>query len=251
MSDKDEHKHEDADLAAYLDGSDGVSDAYRSLALAEPPAQLDARILAAARGDKTLGERKSARDFAVARLRGRLSLAASLVLGVIIGLQLPADLRLQQESARSVGKVASQDAGSSAFVDAPREDADLVAVTESVAVAEEVANAASSSPASTRSSQGRSAGLSAADEVVVTGARLQRAEPPAAAPVAFAAEPDYRQSIVLWLREIAHLQEQLGDSDSAVLQQQVDEERALFQQRYPGIGLEIELENLRNTTPGN
>lgn len=251
MSDKDDHKHDDADLASFLDGSDGVSDAYRNLEQVQPPAHLDARILAAARGAAVVGEQKSPDDFAVAKLRGRLSLAASLVLGVIIGSQFPADLRLQQEAASSMEKAASQDEASQASAGTPSRQVDAEAVAESFAVAEDIANAAPPGPGAPRSiqAQGQTAGLAAAEEVLVSGARLQRSALPAAAPAAAAAEPVYRQSVVAWLQEISRLQEQMGDSDSPVLQQQINGERALFQQRYPGIDLDLELENLDISEP--
>jgi hypothetical protein len=46
------HPHSDTDgaLKSYLDGSDGLSAAYQQLDQEQPPATLDARILAAARG---------------------------------------------------------------------------------------------------------------------------------------------------------------------------------------------------------
>ena len=253
MSDKDEHKHDDADLAAYLDGSDGVSDAYRSLEQAQPPAQLDARILAAARGEGSSGERKSAGNLAVARLRGRLSLAASLVLGVIIGSQFPADLRLHQEAVTSREKAASQEDVAVALPDAPEVRSGLEAVSEFFSVAEDVATAVPSNPAARRSTQMQpeTAGLSATDEIVVTGARLQRAEAPVIASLAAVDSMDYRQSVVLWLREIARLQEQLSENESAVLQQQLEQEMLQFRQRYPTLALERELENLRRTGSGN
>lgn len=212
MSDNDS-KH-DSELASYLDGSDGVSRAYRSLGQAEPPAALDARILAAARAANT-GVAKAAEPVSrnvAPRWRGGVALAASLVLGVMIGTQVP----------------------------------------RSAVVPEATSDVAMEKVAAPQGIQAQRAVADRAEEVqvgAVTGARIEQRAFVAAPPPAAVAEPDYRSGVLVWLQEITRLQARVEAGEAG--QAQLDDERERFTARYPDIDLALELESLAQVSSGN
>lgn len=216
MSDNDS-KH-DSELASYLDGSDGVSRAYGSLGQAEPPAALDARILAAARAANT-GVAKAAEPVSrniAPRWRGGVALAASLVLGVMIGTQVP----------------------------------------RSAVVPEATSDVAMEKVAAPQGIQAQRAVADRAEEVqvgAVTGARIEQrafvAAPVAAPPPAAVAEPDYRSGVLVWLQEITRLQARIEAGEAG--QAQLDDERERFTARYPDIDLTLELESLAQVSSGD
>lgn len=269
MSDKDEHKSDDAVLTSYLEGSDGLSDAYRTLSREQPPAHLDARILAAAQGAEVENARRVSTPggFNSSSLRGLVSLAASLGLGIMIGAVFLGDPELQPEAASSLEKAVSQGGFPPPTEAAPRQEADRARAAESFAVSERVAPepqvqatqvrlAAEATPVNQTAPRGsvnqqRNAAPGGFEEIVVTGSRLQQSAGAAAAPAADDAGPDYRQSVVSWLVEIYRLEEQLRGIESIVLQQQLDEEVALFEERYPGINLVDEIGRIRTMDTGD
>lgn len=234
MSDNDS-KH-DSELASYLDGSDGVSRAYDSLGQAEPPAALDARILAAARAANA-GVAKAAEPVSrkvAPRWRGGFALAASLVLGVMIGTQVPRSAVVPASSS----DVAMEKVAAPQSVVPVAEDAQFAG-----AVAPEAAPASAPALQATQGVRAQRAVADRAEEAsaaVVTGARTEQRAAAAAPPPA--AEPEYRRGVLLWLQEIARLQEQVEAGDA--VQARLDDERTRFTARYPDIDLALELENL-------
>jgi hypothetical protein len=81
MNRRDDKALDDAELTPYLEGRDGVSAAYRASSKEAPPAALDQAILQAARASL----RQPAAPAKTASLRNYYSLAASLVLGMMLG----------------------------------------------------------------------------------------------------------------------------------------------------------------------
>lgn len=81
MNRQDDNPLDDADLAPYLEGRDGISDAYKASSTETPPAALDAAILQAARASL----QRPVRAARTAGLRNYYSLAASLTLGIMLG----------------------------------------------------------------------------------------------------------------------------------------------------------------------
>jgi hypothetical protein len=78
---KDDH-HSDQDLKAYLDGSDGVSAAYRKTARDEPSAALDRAILDAAR-EEVVAKEPAIGGREIPHMYGTAALAASVMVGIL------------------------------------------------------------------------------------------------------------------------------------------------------------------------
>ncbi len=79
---KSDDKHNDRDLKAYLDGSDGVSAAYRKAARDEPPAALDRAILDAAR-EEVVAKEPAIGGREIPHMYGTAALAASVMVGIL------------------------------------------------------------------------------------------------------------------------------------------------------------------------
>lgn len=241
MSDN-EHKSPDSELASYLDGSDGVSRAYARLDQPEPPAALDARILAAARAgnpDMVNAARPASRATAP-RWRGATALAASLVVGVVIGTQVPRSAVVPLSSSDVAMEKASL----------PQATAPMAEVAEFAVAAEAAAPAPAPALPVPQGIQAQRAVADRAAEApagAVTGARIQQRAFAAAPPPA--AEPEYRRGVLLWLQEIARLQAQVEAGEP--VQARLDDERTRFTARYPDIDLALELENLAQVSGGN
>ncbi|MES2624964.1 MAG: hypothetical protein V4628_06785 [Pseudomonadota bacterium] len=94
MSNSDDKTPIDSELKAYLAGEDGVSATYRQASTEEPPVELDRVILAAAHAavQTSVGKKNTAQQIEKQKgapakenkLRQRLSIAASFMVGVLV-----------------------------------------------------------------------------------------------------------------------------------------------------------------------
>lgn len=248
MSNKDDVTAGDKELQSFLDGKDGVAAAYHELAVEEPPRELDALILRAAHQGSSKQQAKG-RPW-----QAMLSLAASLVVGMMIGSVFLGNLNLQETTVSTAAFMASE----VSTVNGPQatELAEIPANAKAVASADVAVSDVSSAlvivNAAERQQTGRSApatrpALAVAEsfaprreeteEIVVTGSRIAERE---VVPVA------YRSTVVEWLEEIAYLRLSITELQTELETENgnLNEEEQLFRQAYPQLDLDTELDAL-------
>ncbi len=273
---KSDDKHSDKDLKAYLDGTDGVSAAYRKTARDEPSAALDRAILDAARREVVSKELEIG-GRQMPHMYGTAALAASVMVGILA-------TSLYFNPQQVVVPVSVPASAESVVLDEPRAErleqqrnADQAGVPDTrafqvrqiapAAPAVGVANAPAA-PAPAVANDVRTdafARLAEAPPVVIEGPLLERIEADAAqAQQSETAELEevtvtasrvlrgddrdysYRDSREDWLEQIRTQVEELEalgrlTGNTVFQEQQLQEEMDLFMEEYPDADLDAEL----------
>jgi hypothetical protein len=251
------HHDDNGTLKSYLEGSDGISNAYQQLAQETPPPELDARILAAAHGGSS-GTKPGVRKATVVHRTPNRALAASFMVCT-----LSAMFFFSQRDLNNPAYLASDEVGVTAFsssavtsVEAPlaAKAADVIEVRASLAqrsapMAAEVADApvtivevrgsldSASRPVARAPERFSAQADETRREISVTGSRISVA--PAAAPVA-----DFRASRATWLAHLRELQESIAAADDAAREPLIEEfeaEKADFAKTHPSTNLAAQL----------
>lgn len=277
MNRQDDTSGTDAELSSYLEGKDGVSAAYRASSAEMPSAALDAAILQAARASLRTTAAKPPKAPA---LRNYYSLAASLMLGMMLGAVL-----FRGDNEAPVAITASAPQGSDDFrktVVLTEESAGEVvdsaatqAVPELPAAAQAEAFAAQEPPAPASdavappapagNSEFRERTLPAPPPPIVTrnvggtsvapprtqaqaqAARVESTEEEITVTGSRIFRLSYRDNQEDWLREMLRMSEQLEDAqeDMTTLRETLELERAEFSAEYPDVPLDQALRELR------
>ena len=281
---KSDDKHSDHDLKAYLDGRDGVSAAYRKAATEEPPRALDQAILDAARkraqppAEAWYAKR---RPYALAASVMLGVLAVSLYFNALDEVAVPAaveeatvravQIQNPERAAETKPEEVTAGAAASAEVEA---EAPLQFETRRLAPAVPTAGAADTiaAPATPAVELNRDAFARAAEpaRVVITGALLEEIEADAAQAQRQGLELQeitvtgsrilrretgdlsYRNARATWLDEIGAMAQEFAARSRLVtaraaaarIEQQLDEEIALYLAAYPDADIEAELKAL-------
>jgi hypothetical protein len=246
--DKHDDKREDQQLAAWLDGRDGVSAAYRQTAREEPPPALDRKILQAARD--------AVQPQAPSHVARPVYALAASVMVAVVGLSLYIgsrdDMALQQEKAteqrvtetfeqRQLTPTAPTVSAGAAVAPAPPPAA--VQRTEAFARSEEAPATVIDGPLLEQiEAEAARAGAVATqrEQIVVTGSRIVRLNRD---------EPAYRASRDEWLAEMRAIVAALERStsqgvsqrDTTELQRRLEDEIDHFLVAYPNTNINAEL----------
>lgn len=236
MNSNDDTRAGDKELRSYLDGSDGISAAYRQASREEPSEALDAAVLQrahAANGGTPAAAGAGRQGVGRAQLRGLGALAASMLLGVMLGSMFRG----------TAPQPAAQSGADEAFVrrnvesalpaetvevdlrrDEPVEGRELMAREE-----------ASGDTAGALAPQRTVISDAELGEIIVTASRIRLPERGA---------PAYRGSQDEWFQEIIALSRALDETDA-----QLREEMRLFRARYPEVDLDTALVAAKANAP--
>jgi hypothetical protein len=277
MQMKDNGQDNDKALKAYLEGSDGVSAAYRQLGAEEPPAGLDAAIRRAAAQAVAMqpaaagapGKSPEPVNNRTSNMPGLLSLAASLVAGVLIGVVVmdqggtgfgsQPEMKSATAEAGAVAVQLSDEATGPATAARSPEVEQPLAVSldnlvqvngpQGAAPASESRELAATPPRDVirlqSARQAEPAVAAASDtvleEVILTGSRVRTPEEAIA----------YRSDQAEWLAAMAEMRQNLQDTRNreAGLAASLEEELQLFMQQYPDVDLDTALDALSAPEP--
>lgn len=221
----------DKALEAYLEGKDGVSATYRKLEDEEPSADLDARILQAARDELALGPQQSPQAPRKSIYSRPYAIAASVLLGILIGVMIAPQPPMTTQGDETV-----------ALSDAPatfQAEADLAAPPEPLNEREQETLETAVAREAIQSEPAPAAEIAAEPEAE-SGRLGQIASTTAnSEEITVTASPspnlNYRSAPETWLEEIRLLQQEVDAAEEAL-----EEELVLFREAYPDIDPGVE-----------